>query len=66
MESLIVTPRSGAELKFVSELLNKIGLQTIKINDEAKENMGLAYLMSQADRNDIVDTELFKKSLKSE
>ena len=65
MESLVVTPKNSAELKFLSELLNKMGLKTVKLSDEVKENMGLAYLMSQADRNDIIDTEDFKKSLKS-
>lgn len=65
MESLVVTPKNSAELKFLSELLNKMGLKPVKLSDEVKENMGLAYLMSQADRNDIIDTEDFKKSLKS-
>jgi hypothetical protein len=64
MESIVITPRNGAEMKFVSELLSKIGLETRKLDDETKENMGLAFLMSKVDRKDIVDLEEFKKSLK--
>lgn len=64
MESIVITPRNGAEMKFVSELLSKIGLETRKLDDETKENMGLAYLMSKVDRKDVVDLEEFKKSLK--
>lgn len=64
MESIVITPRNGAEMKFVSELLRKIGLETHKLDDETKENMGLGYLMSKADRKDIVELEDFKKSLK--
>jgi hypothetical protein len=64
MESILITPRNGAEMKFVSELLNKIGLETRKLDDETKENMGLAHLMSKVDRKDIIDLEEFKKSLK--
>jgi hypothetical protein len=64
MESIVITPKNGAEMKFVSELLSKIGLETRKLDDETKENMGLAFLMSKVDRKDIVDLEEFKKSLK--
>ena len=64
MESIVITPRNGAEMKFVSELLSKIGLETRKLDDETKENMGLAFLMSKVDRKDIVDLEEFKESLK--
>lgn len=64
MESIVITPRNGAEMKFVSELLSKIGLETRKLDEETKENMGLAYLMSKVDRKDVVDLEEFKKSLK--
>lgn len=64
MESLVITPRSKDEMRFVSELLQKIGLETRKLSDEAKENVGLALLMSQADRTDVVDTATFKASLR--
>jgi hypothetical protein len=64
MESIVITPRNGAEMKFVSELLSKIGLEARKLDDETKENMGLAFLMSKVDRKDIVDLDEFKKSLK--
>ena len=64
MESIVITPRNGAEMKFVSELLSKIGLETRKLDDETKENMGLAFLMSKVDIKDIVDLEEFKESLK--
>lgn len=64
MESLVITPRSKDEMRFVSELLQKIGLETRKLSDEAKENVGLALLMSQADRTDVVDTATFKESLR--
>jgi hypothetical protein len=64
MESLVITPRNKDEMRFVSELLQKIGLETRKLSDEVKENAGLALLMSQADRNDVVNTKSFKASLR--
>lgn len=62
MESLVVTPKNSTELKFLAELLNKMALKTVKLSDEVKENMGLAYLMSQADRNDNCCVQLTLKT----
>lgn len=51
MESLIVTPADEEELALVKAVLKKMNLKTRVITDEEKEDMGLAYLMSQADRS---------------
>lgn len=64
MDSIVITPRNSEEMEFVSTLLTKIGLETRRLSDDLKEDMGLAYLMSQADRSDTVSVEDFKLSLK--
>ena len=63
MESLIITPADNEELALIKAVLKKMNLKTRVLSDEEKENMGLALLMSQADRYKIIPREEVMKKL---
>lgn len=66
MTTLLVTPKNNAELKFIAELLRKMGIATKPLDEDEKEEMGLAILMKQANRNHKVSRETIMKKLKTE
>ena len=57
MESLIITPADNEELALIKAVLEKMNLKIRVLSDEEKENMGLAFLMSQADHNKTISRE---------
>lgn len=63
MESVIITPKNKKELKFVSDLLSKLGIDSKKISLEEKEDLGLAMLMREADRSKKVSESTILKKL---
>lgn len=66
MTTLLVTPKNNTELKFIEELLHKMGVATKPLSDDEKEEMGLAFLMKQANRNHKVSRETIMKKLKTQ
>ena len=63
MESLIVTPANKEELALIKAVLEKMNLKTRILTDEEQEDMGLSFLMSQADRSKTVSREEVMKKL---
>ena len=63
MESVIITPRNKKELEFVSDLLNKLGINSKKLSIEEKEDLGLALSMREADRTKKVSETVIMKKL---
>jgi hypothetical protein len=63
MESLIITPADNEELALIKAVLKKMNLKIKVLSDEEKENMGLALLMNQADRNKTIPREEVMKKL---
>lgn len=63
MESVIITPRNKKELEFVSDLLNKLGINSKKLSIEEKEDLGLALSMREADRTKKVSETIIMKKL---
>ncbi len=62
MSKIVINPRDDKELKFVSELLQKLGVASKILSDEQQEDLGLTVLMKEVDRSDIVpETEVMKK-----
>ena len=62
MNSIVINPKDEKELKFVSQLLRKMGVDSEIISDEQKEDMGLEFLMRDANRSEVVDSdEIYKK-----
>jgi hypothetical protein len=65
MKSIVITPKDARELKFVSELLDKLGISSRVLTEEDKEDIGLSVLMEKVDRTSKVSRETIMKKLSS-
>ncbi|MEQ8425752.1 MAG: hypothetical protein RIA63_13635 [Cyclobacteriaceae bacterium] len=63
MSSIVVNPKSQQELQFLSELLKKLGVDSKVLSDEDSEDLGLAVLMKDVDRSDVVSEDDVMKKL---
>jgi hypothetical protein len=50
MKAIVVTPKNSNELKFVTDLLKKLGVGSSTINQEDLEDLGMSMLMRQVDK----------------
>ena len=64
MSSIVINPKSSKELKFISELLKKLGVKSKVLSDEDTEDLGLSLLMKDVDRSDIVSEDEVMAKLK--
>ena len=51
MKSMVITPKNQTEFKFISELLNKLGLSATSLNEEELEDLGLSKMMKGLDKS---------------
>ena len=65
MKSIVITPKDARELKFISELLEKLGINSRVLNEEEKEDIGMSILMKEVDRSSKVSKEEIMKKLNS-
>ena len=65
MKSIVISPKNRTDMRFVSELLEKLSIPTKVLSDEEKEDMGLSMLMREADRTKKVSRETIMRKLKS-
>ena len=65
MSAIVINPKSSQELKFISELLQKLGVQSKVISDEETEDLGLSLLMKDVDRSNVVSEEEVIAKLKA-
>lgn len=63
--ALIIRPRTKSDLRFLSDLLNKLGIKSRLVDEEALEDAGLSLLMKEADRTKKVSRKSVMKKLKS-
>lgn len=63
METLIVTVKDKHEMQLVSDMLKKMRINTKKLSDEEREDIGLTKLMKQANRIEKVSRDQVMKSL---
>ena len=62
MSSIIISPKNLQELQFLSDLLERLGVDSRVLSDEDMEDLGLAVLMKDVDRSDIApEDELMAK-----
>ena len=50
MKALVITPKNSNELKFVSDLLKKLGVNSSTVTQEELEDIGMSRLMRQVDK----------------
>ena len=51
MKAIVVTPKNSNELKFVKDLLKKLGVGSSTVNQEDLEDIGMSKLMRQVDKS---------------
>ena len=64
MDTLIVSPKTAEDLKILTELLNRLGISVLRLNEEEKEDLGLAILMQEANREEKVTRDEVMKKLR--
>jgi hypothetical protein len=65
MSSIVVSPKSQKELQFISELLSKLGVRSKVLSDEELEDLGLAVMMKDVDRSEVVSEDEIMQKLKA-
>ena len=63
MTSILITPKNKSELVFLSNLLEKLKINSSYLSEEDKEDIGLRLLMKQADRKKTVSRSTILKKL---
>jgi reverse gyrase len=62
MKALVIKPKNDTELKFVSALLKKLGINSSSVPLEELEDIGLSKLMRKIDKSQKVSRpEIMKK-----
>ncbi len=64
MNSIVVNPKNEKELRFVSKLLKKLGVDSKVLTDEQQEDFGLTVLMKEVDRSEIASKDEVMKKLR--
>jgi 7-cyano-7-deazaguanine synthase in queuosine biosynthesis len=65
MKALLVKSKSQTEMKFISDLLKKLGVSTRVLDAEKIEDYGMSALMKDVDRNKKVSRVTVMRKLKS-
>ena len=65
MKALLITPKNARELKFISDLLNKLGMGSSTMTEDELEDLGLSKLMKNVDRTKKVSRDSIMKKLNS-
>jgi intein/homing endonuclease len=65
MKALLVKSNSPTEMKFISDLLKKLGVSSRIMDINEIEDSGMSVLMREADRSKKVSREIIMKKLKS-
>ncbi len=67
MDSILINPQNEQEFKFVSQLLNKLGVVSKVFTEEEKEDLGLSILMKDANQSEKVsENEILNKLIEDE
>lgn len=64
MTSMVITPKNKSEMKLLSDLFKRMQIQSQLISEEIKEDLGLATMMHEADRNEKVSRESIMAKLR--
>lgn len=65
MKALIVKPKNQSEVKFVSDLLKKLGISSKQMEWEELEDYGMSILMKDVNRSKKISRESVMKKLKA-
>ena len=65
MKALVVKAKNQTELKFLADLLKKLGIESTQMEIEEVEDQIMSILMKKADRTKKVSRETIMKKLKA-
>lgn len=65
MGSIVINPKNDSELNFISELLQKLGVDSKVLTDEELEDLGLSILMKEVDRTKVVSEDEIMSKLQA-
>ncbi|HQW27054.1 MAG TPA: hypothetical protein PLV75_13885 [Saprospiraceae bacterium] len=65
MKALVVKAKNQTELKFLADLLKKLGIESTQMEIEEVEDQVMSILMKKADRTKKVSRETIMKKLKA-
>lgn len=65
MKSILITPKSTREFKFLSGLLDKLGVSSKTLSAEELEDIGMSVMMKQASRSKKATRESIMRKLAS-
>ena len=63
--ALVVKPKNDAEAKFLSSLLEKLGMQSTLIDEDLIEDLGMSLLLKDVDKTKKISREAILKKLRS-
>ncbi|MFU8859568.1 MAG: hypothetical protein ACNA8K_04015 [Cyclonatronaceae bacterium] len=66
MDALIIKSENRSDLKLIQELVKKMGLESKSLSGEEIEDLGLTFLMKQADRTKTVSRKTVMDKLNGE
>ncbi|MFM2156291.1 MAG: hypothetical protein RL516_1040 [Bacteroidota bacterium] len=65
MKAVIIKPKSATELKFINDLLKKLGVNSSTVSKKDIEDIGLSKLMRGVDKSKKVSKDSIINKLKS-
>lgn len=65
MKAIVIKTKNKVEHKFLSDLLNKLGISSGIISDEEMEDLAFSRMMKDVDRTKKVSRETIMKKLKT-
>ncbi|GAB4491190.1 MAG: hypothetical protein OHK0019_11020 [Saprospiraceae bacterium] len=63
MDALLIAPKTAEELKLLTDLLARLGISVLRLNEEEKEDLRLAILMREANREEKASHDEVMKKL---
>lgn len=63
MKAIVVMPKSRSEFKFITELLQKLGIGSSTLTEAEIEDIGMAKLLNQADKTKKVSRSVVMKAV---
>ncbi|MBK9716896.1 MAG: hypothetical protein IPO85_05160 [Saprospiraceae bacterium] len=65
MKAIMIKSKNEVELKFLTDLLKKLGINANVLDIEDIEDIGLSLMMKKVDRSKKVDRETIMRKLKA-
>ena len=63
MKALVIKPKNSDEMKFITSLLEKLGIDSSGISEEELEDIGMSKLLRKVDKTQKVSRSVIMKKL---